>query len=605
MVMAGVIALGYVYSVKAHDEMSECKSSQALIELMAAGDCPACDSCCPDCPPVQACSPGFSCQPDQLSGERQQYPPVAVEAWVQSVTGGGLVDVPLDDPRWGDREKGEVYAMENADFIVWYWPAGGEAVFDPTKLGGKAMWHDYRMASDNSSGGGPISLSAGMGIRFMDAGGGVSIFERLKDAPLPAGFLANYTNPEQAKVPADGIYPHGQRMLFGWYSANNKQFIRMKNAGFTTDGPQYHGGLGAAFGLKWKRGAEAGMKNWYRLKEVGGKWWPDLVRMLDTQTGRDKLRGNVTRMVRSVLANPALNDNVFAWYGFQEEMIHRKGSPQAPVEKQRAYSKFVHDVIMEVDPRKRPYFVSERSDSNPENLARNACVQDGVIKQNYLIKENGYGKDLQMRYLMHQWVLDMRKAAADADRRCPSYTGKRRGVYSTLSAYIDPDNTSLHNEKWLRKAITHDVYTQLAAGVHGINMWAWNSAYDWPDKTKPIQENIYLEVVAMIARSGLGKVFLWGDDRDDIKLVIKHGPATIKWRRHSNIHTAPSITRRNIQYGNNRYLLLVNESRETITVQLSGIPGELRITDLISGGTGSATTTIQPLGVRMYRISRG
>ena len=64
---------------------------------------------------------------------------------------------------------------------------------------------------------------------------------------------------------------------------------------------------------------------------------------------------------------------------------------------------------------------------------------------------------------------------------------------------------------------------------------------------------------------------------------------------------------RNIQYGVNRYILLVNNSKEAIKLQLSGFPGDLRYVDLVTGTCGalgaSITPTIQPLGVRMVKIA--
>lgn len=555
------------------------------------------------------CDSGVSCQ-SVGTVEQQQYPPAEAEAWVQSVTDGGLVDVPLDDPRWGDRERGEVYARENDRFIVWWWPHGGNATFDPTKLGGLARWHDYRLSQpDGKPRSGAIGLSSGMDIQFMDSAGGVSIFERVDGTRLSTSrdFLANFTNPEQFKVPDDGIYPNGKRMLFGWYSGSDNNFERMKSAGFSTDGPQYHGGLGEAHGLKWQRGAAAGMKNWYRLTELGGSGWKYILEKMRTAEGQTHLKNRLIAGINKVLSNPELDENIFAWYGYEEEPMGQNGNS---LQEQRAYIRFVHDIIKDNDPRKRPFAVSERSDSDRENMIGNQCWQDIVMKQNYLIKSNGYGGDPNMRYLMHQWILDEKAAADinDIDPACPTNNGRKRAVYSTLSAYIDPEDVTLQNEAWLRKVITHDVYTQLAAGVHGFNMWAWNSSYEWPDKTKPIQEEIYLDVTGFIIREGLDYVFLWGDDRDDIAMEMVQGPTTISWRKHLSWYTAPSITMRNIQHGDHRYLLLVNESNEVVRPKLSGFPAGLRILDMITGKGDdlgdSVTPTIQPLGVQMYRISR-
>ncbi len=90
-------------------------------------------------------------------------------------------------------------------------------------------------------------------------------------------------------------------------------------------------------------------------------------------------------------------------------------------------------------------------------------------------------------------------------------------------------------------------------------------------------------------------------------MEITQGPTEVKWKKYSKTYTAPSVFMRNIQYGVNRYILLVNNSKEVINLGLSGFPGDLRYIDLITGTGGalgpSVTPTIQPLGVRMYKIA--
>lgn len=429
------------------------------------------------------------------------------------------------------------------------------------------------------------------------------------DAPSPSTegdsdtFLSNYTNMEQQKLPADGIYPLGQIMPISGYSSNGKQLIRMKNAGFSMDGPHYHS-TGKYMMKNWESAEATGMKNYYRLRDVGGKHWPDLFQLMKTPEKRALLEKRIVAMINSVLSNAKLNSNVSAWYGFQEEPIYRS---QTPVDKQREYMEFVHDIIKKTDTKKRPLYISERTDSSLENMMGNSCFQDGSMKQNYLIKRNGYGDDSEMRYIIHQWALDQVKTASEADKRCPSYTGKPRAAISTLPMFRDPDNTEKRNEKSLRRWITHDIYTQLAAGIDGFALYTWSKNPKWSQKTKALQESIYMDVFGQFTKSGLGEVFLWGDDRDDIQIEITEGPATIRWRKGINWFTSPSIQMRNIQHGKKRYILLVNSSKEVVRPRLSGFPSGLKIIDILSQKTdrlkSSITPTIQPLGIQMYKIT--
>lgn len=73
---------------------------------------------------------------------------------------------------------------------------------------------------------------------------------------------------------------------------------------------------------------------------------------------------------------------------------------------------------------------------------------------------------------------------------------------------------------------------------------------------------------------------------------------------YNDERTEPSIKFRNIQYGDNRYFLLVNSAKQAVTVHLTGIPANRKLSDIIKGGPGSTTQTIQSLGVRMYKVSK-
>lgn len=198
----------------------------------------------------------------------------------------------------------------------------------------------------------------------------------------------------------------------------------------------------------------------------------------------------------------------------------------------------------------------------------------------------------------------MVETARDADKKCPSYTGRPRAAIATLSSYIDPDNASERNEKWLHKIIAYDTYVSLAAGVDGLVVYSFSSG----GKTKSLQQKLYRQIWGKISRSGLGNVFLWGEDRDDIKMKIIQGPKSIKWKKYRSEYTAPSILMRNIQYGQNRYLLLINNSKETVRTKLSGYPSGLYYQDMLKNvwysPGATITSTIHPSGMRMYKIAQ-
>jgi hypothetical protein len=427
-------------------------------------------------------------------------------------------------------------------------------------------------------------------------------------SPLPeaggAKFLANYTNREQQKLPADGIYPLGQRMPISAYSTNAKQLREIIAAGFTMDGPHYHGESGPP---RWRIAQKAGLKGWFRLRihdYQGNNGWRAVLPQMTTPEGRASLERQIKEMVNSVQTNPAMNDYIAAWYSHPEEPMSRKNWPWS-LDDQLLYLRLVHKVVQNSDKLRRPLYVSERGDSAYWLMINNQCgIQDGSLKQNYLVKGNAYnGGDNHERVIMWRWARDVVETARDADKKCPSYTGRPRAAIATLSSYIDPDNASERNVKWLRKIITYDTYVSLAAGVDGLVGYSFGSG----GKTKAIQQKLYREIWGKISRSDLGKVFLWGKDRDDIKMEIIEGPKTITWKKYSNEYTAPSIFMRNIQYGDNRYIILTNNSKQIVRPKLSGFPAGLYFLDIVQNAWYSPNTTItptiHPLGVRIYKIA--
>jgi hypothetical protein len=61
-------------------------------------------------------------------------------------------------------------------------------------------------------------------------------------------------------------------------------------------------------------------------------------------------------------------------------------------------------------------------------------------------------------------------------------------------------------------------------------------------------------------------------------------------------------------HGVNRYISLVNSAKQAVTVKLSGFPGGLKLLNMLTGKSvslgSSASLSIEPLGVRMYKVSK-
>ncbi len=298
----------------------------------------------------------------------------------------------------------------------------------------------------------------------------------------------------------------------------------MIDAGFSMDGPHYAGEAGPP---RWEAAEAGGMKGWFRLRihdYNGSKGWGAVLPRMETAEGRADLQKQIEGMIDHVQSNPEMDNHIVAWYSYPEEPMPR---PNTSLADQRAYLKLLHEVIEAADRKKRPLYVSERGDSSQHNMIGNSCFQDGSLKQNYLIVGNAYGGDDEVRVLQWQWARDQVITAERADEECPSYIGRKRAAISTLAMFRDPEDESRCNEAWLRKIITYDIYAQLAAGIDGFILYTLSRSSSWSQETKSIQEDIYIETFGMISQSGLGEVFLWGDDRDDIEMEIVQGPETV------------------------------------------------------------------------------
>lgn len=590
-------------------EMIDCNSS-AIVEIINRDQqCHACH----ECPPAHACITGYSCQPDIIEptdGELQQNPPAAVEAWVQSITGGGLVNVPLDDRRWGNREKSEAYARENENFIVWYWPNGGEATFDPTTLGTQAMWHDFRIASGKSGGGGPMPISADMQIFFRDSRGGISIFERISDV-LAVGecsdFLTEYINPEQHKLPAHRVYPMGQKMMItAWGAQSRSDLDKLKNSGFTMQGPIWNtGDISYLETVK-----DYGLRAAHRVYTgSNSKDAALLSKALKDPAQRTSIVKRMKYEIQRVIKNPVYNSVVDIWLTGAEELsargsaLNTAGNPKASgwdsTYNELWYLDQFQKSVNQYDPQKRPLWMSDVTGTNKAQMTRTHRYLAMVGPQVYLGRINpnggGYTTDAVMGSIA-------RTIAATAETLNTKYPKLRpHAATASLDLYYEPI-PSRDTPEMLDKITEHWIYVGLNNGLQGFQLYAWYNYPAMDKQTKAWMKAAYLKHVKRLTDHGLDYAYLWGDRRDDLDIEIVSGPA--------KAHGYPSISMANIQYGKERFVMLANSVDSPVQVKISGIPTDcVKALDIRAGKhltiNGSIMTTIEPLGVRLYKISKG
>ena len=417
-----------------------------------------------------------------------------------------------------------------------------------------------------------------------------------------AVFLKPYSNPAQSRVPNQAGYPFGQRMWLSFYSTPSNMVTQLAQHGMTLSGPHYTGDPGPP---DLVAADKAGLKSYWRLYAHMPNW-RSIVKAMETEAGRKTLRNSILRHLNIVQNDPVKNKAVVAWYAHPEESMNRPGLPQS---KQVSFICFVRDLIIKHDRKKRPLFISDRGDAGYNTMHANARCTAGVMKQNYLMHSNDYdyhGQKLEERFLIGQWVREQMHAAKSSGA---SYTGKIKPVIATLSGYIDPEKTKYRSEAWLRKLITHDFYLSVAMGAHGVNVYSWSASGNQSKTTLNTQHKIYLDTFKLFSEAtDHGKVFMWGQNKSDVKAEILSGPKNFHWGKYKADYVEPSVKLRNIQYNAERYILVVNSAKETVKVKLKGLPAGLKMHGFFSGKTlplpADFTFSLPSLGVIFFKVMK-
>jgi hypothetical protein len=339
------------------------------------------------------------------------------------------------------------------------------------------------------------------------------------------------------------FYPRGRKFLFTAFSIVSPDLETVKKDGYTAIGPYYSKDPNEILGSSQK----AGLPCMYSLGM--NLDWPDPC----TVTPSDEEIEKIIKKQMSCVANDA---NIMAWYVLPEEVRYWRENEMHVLE-------YMCELIRKLDLLKRPVWTYEANNRGADALAKTIVYQDYCGKGMYT-NYTGY-KDQRIfcRWSVEQEVEAIKKAKPSA-------------VPLVLpEMYTDPEP----NEVNLIRAWTrHDVYLGLVSGGKGVVIW---SGYRYRDGFSRFQD--YYDGYASTAKEltgplNLGQVFLFGERRNDIKLQVLSGTAIVKYKApDGNEIIYDSISMLNAAYGknflgSNRYLFLVNSSKETVIVQLGGLP---------------------------------
>lgn len=399
-------------------------------------------------------------------------------------------------------------------------------------------------------------------------------------APTPGAFFR--PAPQLGTdLPADGPYPHGQRLTFSLYSIRSVK-DDWARPGFTAIGPYYGAQAGAQFApydSVTNAAGALGLKCFYRV----GMDIPFLKEHV--LPSDDEITATLTAQVRAVADRP----EIAVWYLTPEELRYWR-------QDEIRYLQVATDAIRAADPQQRPVMLYEPNHRDAGALSKTLAYLDFSSKGMYA---NSTGHQDSRAWI--RWGVEQELQAIAAVK--PEATSF---AVLWMAADPKPEEAALI-PRWTR----HDVYLSLVSGAKGIVIWSGFRRANFSTF------DAYLNGYAAAAQelngpSGLGRVFLFGERRTDLRVEVVAGPEEQAVRVGETELSYPTVSWLDAALGTDRYLFLVNSASEAVRVKVTGFPaGDWTKQDLFAGEATAAAAddwasiVLQPLEVRGWRLRPG
>lgn len=474
------------------------------------------------------------------------------------------------------------------DSLVYEWtqlsgPAGAEAEFiDPAAEDVTAVfprYGDYLLE---------LSVSDGE-------------FTATVEVAVAFDFLRNYSNPAQLKLPPERVYPMGQKMMItAWrteYSQSKIQDIKdIASAGFTAFGPLMDTRITIIDPL-FAEAKMHGLRAAHRIVN-GATGWSDLC-SADQEVVRNKIRYSFRDAIRE------WDDQIDIWLtGTEELSTHLNDCDQMSI--LLGYLRDFRTIAHELDNQKRPIWMSDVTGVDAVEMNITHEYLDMVGPQMYLERIGRPG------FYQHNAIINtlVNEIVTTADVYKIPATVSFGIIYEPIS--------ERDTQMFIDKVVEHDLYLSLNKGIQGFQIYSWlasNSSTN-PEFADENTWNWYKDAwykhVKTFTDHKLDYAYLWGVRRDDLTVEILSGPSRIQWEERGEFFDFPTISMQNIQYGDNRYLILTNSADsdgQDVTVRIGNIPQrcasvlDIREGLYLSKGSSFATT-LPPLGVKLYRFDK-
>ena len=354
------------------------------------------------------------------------------------------------------------------------------------------------------------------------------------------------------KLPADKLYPQGQKFPFSGYSPNSVKGF--KGLGFTAAGPTYGKGKDK---LALKAQAE-GIANIWQLAAVydgvtlNSKDQLAKAAKAAGKNGIDwkKMDACVQKAVKDAIKS---GNNNIAWWALAVEEVRWWNKNELK------YLEVAYNAVKKADPEKRPMFVYMPGHYGSEGMRKYMPFMDLLAQ--------GYYPNFGDRAGYRLWCENVQKTVK-------GFPG--RFMVAVTEMYRDPKEESDFN--LIPAFVRHDVWMSIIHGFKGVVVFSFANRRNFD--THGEYFFAYTEVAKELnrAENGLGKVVLFGQDKSDIKIKVTKGPQTVTVTRKGKKpagelkFTYPTVKWRDVIHNTGRYCFAASSSKEPVKAVLSGLP---------------------------------
>lgn len=353
------------------------------------------------------------------------------------------------------------------------------------------------------------------------------------------------------KLPADKLYPQGQKFPFSGYSPSS--VYGFKKLGFTAAGPTYGKGKDK-LALNAKK---EGISNIWQLAAVYDGITLDSKDKL-AKAAKAAGKGGIDWKKMDACVQKAVKDaikaskNNISWWALAVEEVRWWNKNELK------YLEVAYKAVKKADPEKRPMFVYMPGHYGSGGMRQYMPFMD-LLAQGYY---PNFGNRAGFRY----WCENVQQTVK-------GFPG--RFMVAVTEMYRDPKEEA--DYELIPAFVRHDVWMAIIHGFKGVIVFSFAQRRNFDSHGEFFFA--YSEVAGELnrAENGLGKVVLFGQDKKDIQLKVVEGPATVSIKRKQKPageveFTYPTIKWRDMIHNSGRYCFAASSSKEPVKAVLSGLP---------------------------------